>query len=330
MLRAWERSTAVDAHGRERAPRGYRRAMLFIPDELVRTTVQWRGEAGRRWLDGLPAVVRELEQRWAITVGRAFTTEGAIGFVAPATSHDGADAVLKISIVDRETVNEGQALELYDGEGAVRLFAADARLGALLLERCRPGTPLLAVDDETEANSIAADVLRQLWRRPPAEHPFDLAQERALEWSETVVPEFEQLGRPFERRLVEEAADLFAELALSSSDDVVLHQDFHHGNVLAAQRQPWLAIDPKPLVGDPAFDTGSLLRDRRHDLIAGPEPARRMARRVDQLSEELGLDRERMRAWGLAQAVELGLWSLSVGDVDEGRLEVACARILLN
>lgn len=236
--------------------------------------------------------------------------------------------MLKISIVDRETVNEGQALELYDGEGAVRLFAADARLGALLLERCRPGTPLLTVDDETEANSIAADVLRQLWRRPPAEHPFDLAQERALEWSETVVPEFEQLGRPFERRLVEEAADLFAELALSSSDDVVLHQDFHHGNVLAAQRQPWLAIDPKPLVGDPAFDTGSLLRDRRHDLIAGPEPARRMARRVDQLSEELGLDRERMRAWGLAQAVELGLWSLSVGDVDEGRLEVACARIL--
>lgn len=224
--------------------------MFFVPDDLARTTVARLGSAGVDWLNQLPDVVAELERRWSLEVGPAFGPGGVMGFVAPATCADGTAAVLKISIPDRETIHEAEALRLYDGVGAARLLAADVEQGALLLERLEPGTPLLAVADEDEANSIAAGVLRQLWRPAPPEHPFDLATDRAAEWAETVMPEFAALDKPFDLTLAQEAARLFAELGSSMGDPVLLHQDFHHGNILAARRQPWLAIDPKPLVGE--------------------------------------------------------------------------------
>lgn len=302
---------------------------FFIPHDLSRFTIARLGAEGEAWLGQLPNAVAEFAHRWAIRVDRAFEPGGIVGFVAPATLADGSPAVFKISIPDRETVHEAAALRLYDGTGAVRLLAVDEEQGTLLLERCLPGTPLLDLSDEEKANSIAVAVLRQLWQAPiPPRHPFDFARDRAAEWAKTIRSEFAALGRPFEVHLAEEAASLFEDLSTEGSPQVLLHQDFHHANVLAAQRQPWLAIDPKPLVGDPAFDTGPLLRDRREALLSALSPRRRMARRLDQLAEELDLDRARMRAWALAQGVELGLWSLSVGDREGGEREIACARLL--
>jgi streptomycin 6-kinase len=98
----------------------------------------------------------------------------------------------------------------------------------------------------------------------------------------------------------------------------VLHQDFHGGNVLRAEREPWLAIDPKPLVGEREFDTASLLRDRRAELVDDPKPQDRIRRRLDQLSADLELDRERMRGWGVAHALA---WATTPA-------MIACARWL--
>lgn len=302
---------------------------FFIPHDLSRFTIARLGATGEAWLGQLPTLVAEFEQRWAIRVERAFEPGGVIGFVAPATLADRTPVVFKISIPDRETMHEGAALRLYDGIGAVRLRADDKEKGALLLERCLPGTPLLDSPDENAANSIAVSVLRQLWRtRVPPGHPFDRATDRAAEWAKTIRREFAELGRPFETDLAAQAASLFKELSTEGGPQVLLHQDFHHGNILAGQRQPWLAIDPKPLVGDPAFDAGTLLRDRKEALLSDPSPRRRMARRLDQLADECELDRERMRAWALAQGVELGLWSLGVGDREGGERDIACASLL--
>jgi streptomycin 6-kinase len=115
---------------------------------------------------------------------------------------------------------------------------------------------------------------------------------------------------PFPRALLEEAETLFAELSASMAPPVLLHGDLHHDNILATQRQPWLAIDPKGLVGEPAYETGALLRNPLPQLLQYPEPGRILTRRIDQLAEELGLDRVRIRGWGLAQQVLFMWWSV--------------------
>ena len=125
----------------------------------------------------------------------------------------------------------------------------------------------------------------------------------------------------------EEAAALFADLAQAVEEPVLLHQDFHHDNVLAAEREPWLAIDPKPLAGERAFDVPCLLRNRTADVFSAARPGEAMGRRLDFFADALAVDRERVRMWALAQAVELGLWDYEVGLADHGERLIECARL---
>ena len=284
----------------------------------------WRRQpGGSDWLDRLPRLVAECSERWSIEVEPAYAGSH-VSFVAPATLGDGTRAVLKVNFPDPESEHEPDALEHWDGRGAVRLLAGDRERRALLVERCEPGSELGEVEDENEANGIAAGVLRRLWRPPPPTHPFRLLTDEAADWADELAAVWEQLGRPFERRLVEQAVAFARDLGSTQGEAVVLHQDYHGGNVLRAEREPWLAIDPKPLVGEREFDAASLLRDRRDELMADPRPQRRVRRRLDFLAAELGLDRERMRRWGVVHALA---WGVSgIGKVEEDML--ACARWL--
>jgi streptomycin 6-kinase len=268
-------------------------------------------------------LVTECAELWGLEVGAAYPGSH-VSLVAPATRADGTPSVLKINFPDYESEHEPDALSHWDGRGAVRLLACDRERSALLVERCEPGTELWDVEDEEEANRIAAGVLHRLWRPAPPHHPFKPLADEAASWSQELPLVWEQLGRPFERRLVELAVGLAGDLASSQGGPVVLHQDYHGGNVLRAEREPWLAIDPKPLVGEREFDAASLLRDRRDELVADPSPQRRVRRRLDQLAAELSLDRERMRGWGVVHALA---WGVSgIGKVQEDM--VACARWL--
>ena len=243
--------------------------------------------------------------------------------MAPVVLSSGEEAVLKINFPEVESEREPQALAHWDGHGAVRLLEYDGGRRALLIERCRPGAPLSRVEDEQQALRIAADILRRLWRPPPKQHSFRILAASAERWASALVARWQRHGQPVERALVEEAVSLGHELARSQGELVVCHQDLRSANVLSAARRPWLAIDPMPLVGEREFDTASLVRDRRADLLRDPHPARRIRRRLNQLSSELQLDRERVRAWGIVHAFAWGLAAKSV-DVDS----LACARLL--
>jgi streptomycin 6-kinase len=284
----------------------------------------WRLQpGGTDWLDRLPRLVSECAELWELEVGPAYAGSH-VSLVAPAARADGSPAVLKINFPDEESEHEPDALVHWDGRGAVRLLAHDRGRRALLVERCEPGTGLWELEDEEEANQIAASVLRRLWRPAPAEHPFRPLEDEARSWATELSAVWEQLGRPFERRLVEQAVSFALELGSSQGEEVVLHQDYHGGNVLRAVREPWLAIDPKPLVGEREFDAASLLRDRRDELARDPRPQQRVQQRLDQLAADLNLDRERMRGWGIVHALA---WGVSgIGKVEQDML--ACARWL--
>jgi streptomycin 6-kinase len=188
----------------------------------------------------------------------------------------------------------------------VRLLASDPSRGALLVERCRPGAQLWELSEEQALDAVAT-VFRVLHRPAPDGHPFRLLADEAERWAADLPRDWEASGRAVERSVVDEGVALARELAASQPELVVCHQDLHGGNVLAAERAPWLAIDAKPLVGEPAFDTASFLRDQRPWLLAQPGARRIVERRLDTLSEALGLDRERMRGWALVHALAWGL-----------------------
>ena len=284
-----------------------------LPEEFVRNTIALRGAEGAGWLGRLPATLAFCEGRWSVSVGPPFP-KLSHNYVAPALQADGTAAVLKLSLPNSDFRAEAEALRLFGGRGAARLLELDLERGAMLLERLEPGVPLTSVRDDEEATSIFADVLKQLWRPVPPDHPFPTVSEWAR-GMERLRSNFGGGTGPLPSPLVERAEALFTELLPSQSKPVVLHGDLHHFNVLAAQREPWLAIDPKGVVGEPAYDTGALLHNPT-GLLNTSHPGRVLDRRIDLLAEELDLDRSRVREWAISQAVLAAYW----GWEDSGRV----------
>ena len=292
-----------------------------LPEEFVRNTIALRGAEGAEWLGRLPTTLAFCEERWSVSVGPPFP-ELSYSYVAPVLQADGTATVLKLSLPNSDFRAEAQALRLFGGRGAARLLELDLERGAMLLERLEPGAPLTSVRDDEEATSIVAGVLKQLWRPVPPDHPFPTVSEWAR-GMERLRSGFGGGTGPLPSPLVERAEALFAELLPSQAEPVLLHGDLHHFNVLAAQRQPWLAVDPTGVVGEVAYDTGAFLRNPEQ-LLNTPHPGQVLDRRVDLLAEELDLDRSRVRGWAISQAVLAAYWGWEdSGRVWEGALTFA-------
>jgi streptomycin 6-kinase len=246
------------------------------------------------WLERVPDLVNECADVWGLRLGDAYPA-GAAGYAVRADLPDGAPAVLKLIYPHREAEHEAEALRVWNGDGAVRLLAYDEERWAMLIERCEPGT-LLATIEPDAALGVLISLLPRLWKSV-AEPFYSLADEAAW-WIGYLPSEWERAGRPFERRLLDEVIDLLDGLSRSQGEPVLLHQDLHGDNVLAAEREPWLVIDPKPLVGEREFSVAPIVRDWELG-----HSRREVLGRLDRLCSELGLDRERALGWTVSQTV---------------------------
>jgi streptomycin 6-kinase len=268
---------------------------LPLPPALV-ASARREGRAG--WLASLPGTVARLARAWSLVVEAPFVPGGQTAWVAPARDRTGRDRVLKIGWRHPEAEHEPDGLRVWAGHGAVRLHAAvrTADTIALLLERCRPGTPL-AVRPEPEQDEVVAGLLRRLCILPPSGSPFrplrDMADQWAAEFEEQVAarPDLVDVG------LARDGMALFRALPADADRAVLLVTDLHAGNVLAAQREPWLVIDPKPYVGDPAYDAVQHLLNCAERLHADPTGL------VDRMAGLLEVDRVRLRRWLFARCV---------------------------
>ena len=272
---------------------------VFIPAFLQQHILQF-GAEGAHWLAHLPRRIVELEQQWGLRVGPAFDHGGAVSWVAPVECGDGSEAVLKIGLPQDEARFEAQALRCLDGRGAVRLLQASDDGFSLLLERCRPGTDLWSLSDE-EGNAMACQMLTRLWREPDPRAPFMSLSDYVASW-------WDDLSRltataDYEGDVVAEAVARGRDLAASQPRSVLLHGDFHPGNVLAAQREPWLFIDPKPLVGEPAYDLAQWLYNRARFVIQSDDPVAVLRRQIDRFAADLGLDPARIAGWAFVKAL---------------------------
>ncbi|WP_260634935.1 aminoglycoside phosphotransferase family protein [Streptomyces angustmyceticus] len=299
-----------------------------FPAELPVIRQMGRTASGRAWLSRLPGIVREVEERWELRLGAPFHG-GSCSWVAPARRSGGAAAVLKVTWPHREADGEAPALHAWDGHGAVRLLRRCRERGALLIERCRPGTPLgEAPLPPAERLTLAAGLLRDLWAAPP---PPDGELERmdgvCAEWADLLQERMARLRPGYDPGLVAYGTDLLRTLPATAAREVVVHGDANPGNVLAAERRPWLAIGPKPMLGDPAYDPWPLAT-QLDDPFAHPDPRRVLRERYALLAGELDEDPARLLAWSAARAVESALWSADHDDIPGGAEELTQARVL--
>jgi streptomycin 6-kinase len=245
------------------------------------------------WLDKLPEALSYLQERWSLTLGSPLEgDEVSCSWVAPVLREDQMPAILKLGMPHMEGADEIRGLRFWDGNPTVRLLDADDDLGAMLLEKCEPGTHLRELP-ESEQDPVIASLLRRLWRAPTAPHQFRPLATMTASWRIETLEQSEHWRDP---DLVAEGLDLLKNLPEPSQTDVLLATDLHAGNVLRAQREPWLVIDPKPFVGDPAFDATQHLLNCYARLRSEPE---RTIRRIASL---LDLDYERVRLWTFARA----------------------------
>jgi streptomycin 6-kinase len=237
--------------------------------------------------DALAALTR----RWSLAVGTPFAgPEVSAAWVAPVRRADGAPAVLKLGMPHMEARDEIAGLRFWDGDPTVRLLAWDDELNAMLLERCEPGTHLRTLPED-EQDVVIAGLLRRLWRSAEAFRPL---AELTAHWAAETLAAEERWPDP---GLTREGLALFEELPRTAPAEALLATDLHAGNVLRAEREPWLVIDPKPFVGDLAYDATQHLFNCEGRLWARPLET------IGRFAGLLGVEAERVRLWIFARAV---------------------------
>ncbi len=264
---------------------------LIIPAQLAANCRNSPERAA--WLARVPAVLRDLEQRWALSFDDPFDgPDVSCAWVVPARFANGTTAVLKLAMPHMEGKHEIAGLRFWNGDPTVRLLKADDHLGAMLLERCQPGTALRGLP-EPEQDIIITRLLSRLRRHPPPGYPFRPLSALIEYWSVETLAASDHWSDP---PLVREGLAVFKELLRMSATKVLLATDLHAGNILQAEREPWLVIDPKPFVGDPAYDLTQHLFNCRERLRADPNGL------IRRLAELVDVDYDRVRLWTFARA----------------------------
>ena len=269
------------------------------------------GEAGRLWIAALPKLAAECLDQWRLRPDGP-PRHGAVALVLPVLRANGTPAVLKLQPVNEESVGEPIALRIWNGQGAVRLLEHHPLSGSMLLERLSADRSLASVHDDLAALGILCDLMGHLCTHPAPQGLRRLA-DIAADMLHRVPRALSMASATTQRHLLSSCAGAMREL-LPEPGDRLLHWDLHYDNILAPhpsdQRQPWLAIDPKPLAGDPGFELLAALHNRWDEVVTTGNVPAAVRRRFDLMTERLGLDRQRAAGWTLARVLQNALWDV--------------------
>jgi streptomycin 6-kinase len=286
-----------------------------LPRNLVEDFEDEAPDSARRtWLAGLKGVVADLVETWSLTdVRRPFQPGGASAWVAPVRTTDGLDAVLKVGWTHDEALHEADGLRFWAGDGTVLLYAsrAEGATTALLLERCRPGTPLNETARPKRQGVVITEALRRLWREPPNDKLFRPLAEMCDAWADEYEDDAAEVEDVPDPGIVRAGMELLRNLPRTAQRNVVLGTDLHAGNILAAEREPWLVVDPKPYVGDPAYDPVQHMLNNPRRLMSDSDAF------IDRIADLAGVDRERLAQWAFARCVSESIRSRPLREVAE-------------
>ncbi|MFJ2590152.1 aminoglycoside phosphotransferase family protein [Streptomyces sp. NPDC087538] len=277
--------------------------MIEVPETFARSTIEREGEPGAVWLAGLPGIVEELLGCWEC-VPDGEVMHGGVGIIVPVQRPAEGAAVVKVSFPHPGNVHEPDAFAAWGGRGAVLLHDRDDEHFAMLLERALPST-LAELEDEDEVARVAGRISHAL--AVPAPSGLPRLREQADAWEAQLRQDAEELTHALPRYVVDAAVATVQELGRDQPDTLV-HGDLHARNILRADREPWLAVDPKGYAGDPAYDGGTLLKTRALTLVEASDLRKTVFRTLHVFAEAAEVDRERTRRWAQFHAVQASFW----------------------
>jgi streptomycin 6-kinase len=279
---------------------------LDLPADFVRNIRQSFAPDGEKWLVELPDLLTQAAHRWELRLGKPFLL--SYNYVCAATLKDGTHTVFKIGIPNRELTSEINTLRVYNGQGACRIYEGNPEKGMLLLERLFPGNMLVTLEDDDQATAIAADVMKQTHRPVPQQEGF-LSLRGWFDELKKLRPLFNGGTGPFPQKSYETAEGLIRDLFAENRPEVLLHGDFHHYNILLSERG-WLVIDPKGVAGPAEYEAGPLLTNPYDYMPEEKEAIQRTRRRIAILSERLGFEPQRLKAWAICHSVLSSFWDM--------------------
>lgn len=271
-----------------------------LPHALVDAASRESDDGRQSWLMRLPGIVARIAERWTLTVKDPYQPGGQTAWVAPAHAPGIGAVALKVAWRHPEALHEADGLRAWAGGPVVRVHRAevvDGQTSALLIERCEPGTSLMA-STHADQDVIVAAMLRKLWITPPADHPFRALQEMCDEWADEFHQKIRARAPLLDPAIARLGIELFTSLPRTATRKVLLCTDLHAENILAAEREPWLLVDPKPYVGDPTYDPLQHMLNCPQRLRQDPLGL------IACLADLLDLDNERLRLWLFARCVQ--------------------------
>ena len=283
-----------------------------IPPAFRRKIERHYGERAQAWFESLPGVLAACEEKWDVRLEDGPLDNLSYNYIIPGVRRDGRRIVVKAGLPhEKELFTEMEALRLFAARGAVELLESDRDLAAMLLERLDPGTTLRQVQerDDAEATRLAAPLLREV--RGPLPVGSDLPS--VADWAQVLqrVKPFLP-GSPMRPAWVERAADLVGALHPPAAQAALIHGDLHHDNIVNDTRRGWLAIDPKGLVGDPAYNAARFL----NNWWGTPPTSAAVEQRLRIIADATGFTAERLACWGFVDCVIGNSWTLEDGHAD--------------
>jgi streptomycin 6-kinase len=275
---------------------------MKIPSEFQGKIINAFGPSGKSWIETLDQRVMTYLQKWKLT------SEGPVdnlsyNFVLKVTDSNGTPLILKLGVPNFDTQNEMVTLKTYNGKGCAQLLKSDEENGVMLLERLVPGTMLSAESDEM----VVLENYIKVWKDIRRPVPDGTMTPSLTHWFEGLT-RYRNAGEgPITLEHVELAEAFFQEVMETSEGPQLLHGDLHHENILYSEQKGWMAIDPKGVAGDPYFDVVSFLINQ---LESKPDPKSTLKLRVDTISEQLGLDRERLLKAAIALGTLYACWGV--------------------
>lgn len=285
----------------------------LVPDYFVEKMKIIYEEDGVEWLAQLPQMIQAAANKWELTVQRPVDNL-SYNYVAHVSRKDGTPAILKMGFPNREIFTEMDTLQIYNGNGMVKLLELDRDNATFLIDRVSPGMELSDLGDDDEATRVVCRIIQELRRSAPENHNFPTLAYWAKAFGRYKAA-FDQNG-PLPMAHVNLAEAYFNELNASTDDEVLLHGDLHHFNVLQGENNQWVAIDPKGVIGDYAFETARFLHNPYPHFLIQDDLKSHIDRRVSIVCDMLGFDRQKVLIWGFCDTMLSLAWSVEDGDVD--------------
>lgn len=284
--------------------------MIEVPEAFAHKKIAAEGAAGRDWIDALPALVTDLLRRWRCHPDGP-VMHGEVGLVVPVRRTGLPPSVIKVSFPHPGNAHEPEAFAAWAGRGAVRLYDRDDSRFAMLLERA-PHATLATVTDDAAAIAVQGGLSRRL--AVPAPPGLRALSDHVAGWSAEILDTAAAFGDPLPTPVIDAALATLDD-AVGDRSALMLHGDLHDANILGADREDWLVVDPKGLAGDPAFDALNVVRSPRFGpLLTSPDSGPGIRRLLDIYCAAAGIEFERAARWVQAGAVHEAMWGRTHGD----------------